>query len=93
MATNPIIIYHEFCGDILTVGKKWQHKFQPGQRYVIQANLQLPDRPDCPGYSFPWVGGEATHVVIPNEVMEQDCLLAYDGEPILKAHWLNRFPA
>ena len=59
---------------------KWQHKFQPGQRYVIQANLQLPDRPDCPGYSFPWVGGEATHVVIPNEVMEQDCLLAYDGE-------------
>ncbi len=80
MATNPIIIGHEFCGDILAVGKKWQHKFQPGQRYVIQANLQLPDRPDCPGYSFPWVGGEATHVVIPNEVMEQDCLLAYDGE-------------
>ena len=80
VATNPIIIGHEFCGDILAVGKKWQHKFQPGQRYVIQANLQLPDRPDCPGYSFPWVGGEATHVVIPNEVMEQDCLLAYDGE-------------
>ncbi|WP_249516574.1 alcohol dehydrogenase catalytic domain-containing protein, partial [Escherichia coli] len=64
VATNPIIIGHEFCGDILAVGKKWQHKFQPGQRYVIQANLQLPDRPDCPGYSFPWVGGEATHVVI-----------------------------
>lgn len=53
VATNPIIIGHEFCGDILAVGKKWQHKFQPGQRYVIQANLQLPDRPDCPGYSFP----------------------------------------
>ena len=43
VATNPIIIGHEFCGDILAVGKKWQHKFQPGQRYVIQANLQLPD--------------------------------------------------
>ncbi|MFH3155965.1 L-sorbose 1-phosphate reductase [Citrobacter freundii] len=80
VATNPIIIGHEFCGDIIAVGKKWQHKFQPGQRYVIQANLQLPDRPDCPGYSFPWVGGEATHVIIPDEVMEQDCLLAYEGE-------------
>ena len=45
VATNPIIIGHEFCGDILAVGKKWQHKFQPGQRYVIQANLQLPFRP------------------------------------------------
>lgn len=52
---------------------------------MIQANLQLPDRPDCPGYSFPWVGGEATHVVIPNEVMEQDCLLAYDGEMMRRA--------
>lgn len=32
VATNPIIIGHEFCGDILAVGKKWQHKFQPGKR-------------------------------------------------------------
>lgn len=80
VATNPIIIGHEFCGEILAVGEKWRHKFQPGQRYVIQANLQLPDRPDCPGYSFPWVGGEATHIVIPKEVMEQDCLLTYEGE-------------
>jgi threonine dehydrogenase-like Zn-dependent dehydrogenase len=29
VATNPIIIGHEFCGEILAVGKKWQHKFQP----------------------------------------------------------------
>lgn len=47
---------------------------------MIQANLQLPDRPDCPGYSFPWIGGEATHVVIPNEVMAQDCLLTWEGD-------------
>jgi mannose/fructose/sorbose-specific phosphotransferase system IID component len=80
VATNPIIIGHEFCGEIIAVGKKWQHKFRAGQRYVIQANLQLPDRPDCPGYSFPWIGGEATHVVIPNEVMEQDCLLSWEGD-------------
>ena len=73
VATNPIIIGHEFCGEIIAVGKKWQHKFRTGQRYVIQANLQLPDRPDCPG-------GEATHVVIPNEVMEQDCLLSWEGD-------------
>jgi threonine dehydrogenase-like Zn-dependent dehydrogenase len=80
VAENPIIIGHEFCGVILKVGKKWQDKFEAGSRYVIQANLQLPDRPDCPGYSFPYIGGEATHIVIPNEVMEQDCLLPYRGE-------------
>lgn len=42
VATNPIIIGHEFCGDILAVGKKWQHKFQPGQRYVIQPATPRP---------------------------------------------------
>lgn len=80
VAERPIIIGHEFCGNILQVGKKWQHKFKAGDRYVIQANLQLPDRPDCPGYSFPYIGGEATHIVIPNEVMMQDCLLSFKGD-------------
>ena len=79
IATNPIIVGHEFCGDIIKVGKKWGNKFQAGKKYVIQANLQLKGRPDCPGYSFPFIGGDATYVVIPNEVMEQDCLLEYNG--------------
>ena len=26
IAENPVIIGHEFCGDIVKVGKKWQHK-------------------------------------------------------------------
>ena len=34
VATNPIIIGHEFCGDILAVGKKWQHKFQPAYHSI-----------------------------------------------------------
>ena len=36
---NPIIIGHEFCGIILAVGKKWQHAFKPGQKFVIQPAL------------------------------------------------------
>lgn len=78
IATNPIIIGHEFCGDIVKVGKKWQNEFQAGKRYVIQANLQLPNLA-CPGYSFPTIGGEATYIVIPKEVMEKECLLPYQG--------------
>ena len=27
---------HEFCGEILEVGKKWQHQFKPGDRFSIQ---------------------------------------------------------
>lgn len=77
---NPIIVGHEFCGEILEVGSKWQDKYQAGERYVVQANLQLPDRPDCPGYSYAYTGGDATYIVLSKDVMEQDCLIPYKGE-------------
>lgn len=34
----------------------------------------------APGYSYQYVGGDATYVIMPNEVMEQNCLLPYYGE-------------
>ena len=80
VATNPIIVGHEFCGEILEVGAKWADQYQVGERYVVQANLQLPDRPDCPGYSYHYTGGDATYIVISKDVMEQDCLIPYQGE-------------
>ena len=29
IAENPIVVGHEFCGDILEVGNKWKHQFSP----------------------------------------------------------------
>lgn len=80
LSKNPIIVGHEFCGEILEVGKKWQNDYQVGERYVVQANLQLPDRPDCPGYSYAYTGGDATYIILSKDVMEQDCLIPYKGE-------------
>lgn len=80
LAENPIIVGHEFCGKILEVGAKWQEKFKAGEKYVVQANLQLSDRPDCPGYSYAYTGGDATYIVLSKDVMEQDCLIPYKGE-------------
>lgn len=77
---NPIIIGHEFCGEIVDVGKKWQHKFNAGQKFSIQPALNYKGSLDAPGYSFRWIGGDATYIIIPNEVMEMDCLLGYEGE-------------
>ena len=84
IAENPTIIGHEFCGEIIEVGKKWQHKFKPGQKFSIQpalANGQL----EAAGYSYRYCGGDATKVIIPNEVMEYDSLLPYDGDCYFKA--------
>ncbi len=81
---NPIIIGHEFAGELLEVGSKWAHKFKAGDKFSIQPAIYYEDGPvgllSAPGYSYKYIGGDATYVVIPNEVMEQDCLLKYTGE-------------
>jgi L-sorbose 1-phosphate reductase len=88
-AVNPTIIGHEFSGEIVEVGKKWQNKFKPGQKFSIQPAMNYADGPmgvqGAPGYSYRLIGGDATYVVIPNEVMEMDCLLAYEGESFFPA--------
>lgn len=80
VADNPVIIGHEFCGEIVEVGKQWQHKFKSGQKFAIQPALNYQGSLHAPGYSFPYIGGDATYIIIPNEVMEMDCLLEYKGE-------------
>jgi len=77
---NPVIIGHEFCGKIIEVGKKWQHEFHPGEKFAIQPALNYRGTLDAPGYSFPYIGGDATYIIIPNQVMEMNCLLHYKGE-------------
>ena len=82
---NPTMIGHEFSGIILEVGKKWQHKFRKGQKFSIQPAMAQTGTLDAPGYSFRYIGGDATHIIIPNIVMEADCLLQYDGEAFFPA--------
>ncbi|HHX24498.1 MAG TPA: zinc-binding dehydrogenase [Thermoanaerobacterales bacterium] len=77
---NPIIVGHEFCGELLEVGKKWEHKFCAGQKFIIQPSLNYKGTMLTPGYSYKYMGGDATYIIIPNEVMEMDCLLPYNGE-------------
>ena len=77
---NPVIIGHELCGMILEVGRKWEDRFKPGQKFTIQPALNYKGSLDAPGYSYPYIGGSATHIIIPNEVMETGSLLEYSGE-------------
>ena len=84
VSENPVIIGHEFAGEIVEVGKKWQSEFKSGDKFSIQPALTYEGGPvgvlSAPGYSYKYIGGDATYVVIPAEVMEQGCLLPYKGE-------------
>ncbi len=68
----------------MEVGAKWKDAFKPGDKFSIQPAMNDPRGPvgiySAPGYSYPNIGGDATYVIIPNEVMEDGCLLPFKGE-------------
>jgi len=83
IAQSPVIIGHEFAGELVEIGSKWKDKFKAGDKFSIQPALNDPQGPvgilSAPGYSYPHIGGDATYVIIPGEVMENGCLLPYTG--------------
>lgn len=89
IAQNPTIIGHEFAGEIVEVGAKWASEFKVGEKFSIQPALNFEGGPvgvlSAPGYSYRFIGGDATYVVIPAEVMECGCLLHYSGESFYPA--------
>jgi threonine dehydrogenase-like Zn-dependent dehydrogenase len=80
LASTPVIIGHEFCGELVEVGSRWKSRFKAGQRFAIQPALNYQGTLWAPGYSYPHIGGDATYVVIPREVMEMGCLLEYKAD-------------
>ena len=79
IATRPVIIGHEMCGEIAAVGRSCEKDWHVGQRVVIQPALKLESGRD-PGYSYPYIGGSATYAVVPRVVLERGCMIPYAGE-------------
>ena len=82
---HPVIIGHEFAGDIVKVGKKWLGEFTPGEKFAQQPALNYKGSLASPGYSYEYFGGACTYCVVPPEVMELGYLLHYDGESYFEA--------
>lgn len=83
IAQKPVIIGHEMCGEILQVGKQLKDRYFVGQNVVIQPALKLESGYD-PGYSYQYVGGSATYAVVPEVVLERNCLIPYGGDAYFK---------
>ena len=75
VAVNPVIVGHEFAGEIVKVGAKWQDEFKPGEKFSIQPAINYEGGPvgilSAPGYSYRYCGGDATYSLSPSEVMER----------------------
>jgi len=78
IAHHPIVIGHEFCGEILQVGQNMKDKYKPGQKFTLQPAMQ--GTYDAAGYSFQYLGGNMQVGIIPKCYIEQDCVLIYEGD-------------
>ena len=52
VAENPVIIGHEFCGEIVEIGEKWRGRYEVGARFVVQTALNYKGSLAAPGYSY-----------------------------------------
>ena len=80
---NPVVIGHEFCGEIVQVGKNLTGKYKAGQKFTIQPGMK--GTMDAAGYSFKNLGGNMTYGIIPKCYFEQDGVLVYEGEGFFNA--------
>ncbi len=74
VAKKPIIIGHEFADELVEIVAKWAHKLKADDKFSIQPALYYENGPlgvlSMAGYSYRHIGGNATYVIIPNEVFK-----------------------
>ncbi len=67
---EPVIPGHEVALTVIKVGKKWQGKYKPGERYIVQADVYYKGKGIAYGYVLP--GGLSQYGIIKNEMLEGD---------------------
>lgn len=78
VAANPIIIGHEFCGEIIEVGENIKGRYKAGSKFSMQPAMK--GTYSAAGYTFPFLGGDTQYAIIPACYIEQDCVLPYNGD-------------
>ena len=80
---NPVIVGHEFCGEIVEVGAKLAGRYRVGQKFTMQPGMK--GTMEAAGYSFAYLGGNMTYAIIPACYFQQENVLIYEGEGYFNA--------
>lgn len=82
---NPVVVGHEMSGIIIEVGKKWENKYKKGEKFTVQPDMNIGGEVRTAGYYYPMYGGDSTYSILPNEVMENDYLILFEGDSFFEA--------
>ncbi len=80
VADNPIIIGHEFCAEIVEVGKKWQKDYAVGEKVIMPPVLEYLGGIDTVGYSFQDIGGVSTYSTVYSHIIENGYLIKLQSD-------------
>lgn len=80
ISENPVIVGHEFCGEVVEVSEKWQGKFRVGDKVICPPVLSYLGGMDTIGYSFGEIGGVATYCIVYEHIIEHDYLVKIESD-------------
>ncbi len=81
---NPIIIGHEFCGEIVSVSKKWEKDYAVGEKVIIPPVLSYLGGPETIGYTFCEIGGVSTYSIVYEHIIENGFLIKLQSDAFFK---------
>lgn len=84
VAENPIIIGHEFCGEIVSVGKIWENEYAAGEKVIIPPVLSYLGGNQTIGYSFGEIGGVSTYSIVSEHIIRNGFLIKLQSDAFFK---------
>ena len=84
IAENPIIIGHEFCAEIVSVGKKWEKEYSVGEKVVMPPVLSYLGENQTVGYSFAEIGGVSTYSIVYEHIIRNGFLIKLQSNAFFK---------
>ena len=84
VAENPIIIGHEFCGEIVEVGENWKDEYAVGEKVIIPPVLSYLGGHQTIGYSFREIGGVSTYSIVYEHIIKNGFLIKLQSDAFFK---------
>ena len=84
VAENPIIIGHEFCAEIVSVGKMWEKEYSVGDKVVMPPVLSYLGGNQTVGYSFGEIGGVSTYSIVYEHIIRNGFLMKLQSDAFFK---------
>ncbi len=84
VAEHPVIIGHEFCGEIVSVGKTWEKEYAVGEKVIIPPVLSYLGGNQTIGYSFREIGGVSTYSIVYEHIIRNGFLIKLQSDAFFK---------